>query len=63
MTHLIDVTCPFCFQNFGVAAPDYSEMPCDVDYDCEICCRPMRIAFDLDPVDDSPTAEAYSLAE
>lgn len=63
MTHLIDITCPFCFQSFGVAAPDPSELPADVDYDCEICCRPMRIAFDLDPVDDCPTAEAYSLAE
>jgi hypothetical protein len=32
-----------------------------MDYDCEICCR--RIAFDLDEIDDSPVAEAYSLAD
>ena len=63
MTFLLDVTCPFCFQVFGVAAPSPDEMPSDVDYDCEICCRPMRIAFDLDPIDDEPYAEAYSLAD
>jgi hypothetical protein len=63
MTHLLDVTCPFCFQVFGVACPAPEELPCDMDYDCEICCRPMRIAFDLDEIDDSPVAEAYSLAD
>jgi hypothetical protein len=63
MTHLIDITCPFCFQEFGVAAPAPAELPCDVDYDCEICCRPMRIAFDTDDVTDEPYAEAYSLAD
>ncbi len=63
MTHLLDVTCPFCFQTFGVAAPSANEMPCDVDYDCEVCCRPMRIVFDTDDVDDEPFAYAYSLAD
>lgn len=63
MTHLLDVTCPFCFQSFGVACPSPDELPCDVDYDCEICCRPMRIAFDMDDIDDEPYASAYSLAD
>lgn len=63
MTHLLDVTCPFCFQSFGVASPAYEELPCDMDYDCEICCRPMRIAIDLDDVTNEPMAEAYSLAD
>lgn len=40
------VTCPSCFESFEVAAPALTELPCDVDYDCEVCCRPMRIYFD-----------------
>ena len=42
---LIDVTCPSCFEVFGVAAPWIDELPTQVDYDCEVCCRPMVIAF------------------
>ena len=45
MTDFIDVTCPSCFQVFSVAAPMPDECPSDVDYDCEICCRPLRISF------------------
>lgn len=41
----VPVTCPACFQVFEVPAPFPDETPCDVDYDCEICCRPMRILF------------------
>lgn len=40
------VTCPSCFESFEVAAPALAELPCDVDYDCEVCCRPMRIYFE-----------------
>ena len=40
------VTCPSCFESFEVAAPALAELPSDVDYDCEVCCRPMRIYFD-----------------
>jgi hypothetical protein len=42
------VICPSCFQEFEVPAPAPHETPCDVDYDCEICCRPMRIVFEFD---------------
>ena len=63
MTHLLEVTCPFCFQVFGIASPAFEELPCDLDYDCEICCRPMRIAIEIDDVTDEPMAEAYSLAD
>jgi hypothetical protein len=42
------VTCPCCFETFNVLAPDLSELPTNWDYDCEICCRPMRIHFYLD---------------
>ncbi|HEX5791459.1 MAG TPA: CPXCG motif-containing cysteine-rich protein [Luteolibacter sp.] len=40
------VTCPTCFEVFEVAVPPPDERPCEVDYDCEVCCRPMVIAFD-----------------
>jgi len=41
----ISVTCPTCFESFEVEAPHESEVPCTVDYDCEVCCRPMTISF------------------
>ncbi|MBT7958536.1 MAG: CPXCG motif-containing cysteine-rich protein [Akkermansiaceae bacterium] len=41
----IAVTCPSCFELFDVALPPAQECPCEVDYDCEVCCRPMVIAF------------------
>ncbi|MEM9017268.1 MAG: CPXCG motif-containing cysteine-rich protein [Verrucomicrobiota bacterium] len=40
-----EVTCPTCFEHFSVALPAVEELPCEVDYDCEICCRPMIISF------------------
>lgn len=39
------VTCPSCFESFEVLLPPLEEQPSDVDYDCEVCCRPMRIVF------------------
>lgn len=39
------VTCPTCFEVFDVAMPHPDEMPAEVDYDCEVCCRPMVIVF------------------
>jgi len=57
--HTIPVICPSCFEEFEVPSPAPSETPCDVDYDCEVCCRPMRIYFDLE--DDVVTAAAYGL--
>ena len=39
------VTCPTCFEVFEVVVPHPDEMPTEVDYDCEICCRPMLIVF------------------
>ncbi len=55
----VSVTCPACFENFEVMAPYPNEVPCDVDYDCEVCCRPMRIAFDVE--DDEVYGMAYGL--
>ncbi|MDC0088194.1 hypothetical protein OAI07_01485 [Akkermansiaceae bacterium] len=39
------VTCPSCFELFDVANPSPGESHCEVDYDCEVCCRPMIISF------------------
>ena len=57
----VSVVCPSCFQEFEVASPDLSEVPCDVDYDCEICCRPLRILFEQDG--DEVMGNAYGLGE
>jgi phage FluMu protein Com len=45
-----EVTCPTCFEVFEVAVPHPDEMPTEVDYDCEVCCRPMVIVFTEDDV-------------
>ena len=52
-----EVQCPSCFESFEVAVPPPEELPCEVDYDCEICCHPMLIRFEAD------LAEAHGLAE
>lgn len=58
---LVEVTCPSCFQLFGVPAPASTECPCDVDYDCEVCCRPMRISFWED--EELVNGDAYGLGD
>ncbi|MFP6875042.1 MAG: CPXCG motif-containing cysteine-rich protein [Verrucomicrobiales bacterium] len=40
---LMPVSCPVCFETFEVALPPPAELPAELDYDCEICCRPMMI--------------------
>lgn len=42
---MLEVTCPSCFETFEVIEPPLEETPCEVDYDCEVCCRPMLICF------------------
>lgn len=49
------VTCPACFEVFEIALPPAGERPCEVDYDCEVCCRPMVVRFS------ETAAEASSL--
>ncbi len=44
-TEFVRIVCPACYETFEVAAPSPGEVPAEVDYDCEICCRPMVIAF------------------
>ena len=42
------VQCPTCFEYFEVVSPGFGELPAELDYDCEICCRPMVIVFDAE---------------
>lgn len=42
-TNFVSVTCPSCFQSFEIAAPSPDELPAELDYDCEVCCRPMVV--------------------
>lgn len=56
-----NVTCPSCFQSFQVAVPPPEELPAELDYDCEICCRPMVISIDAS--DDEVWAEARDINE
>ncbi len=44
----VPVTCPSCFEVFSVVAPPPEELPASLDYDCEICCRPMVIHLALE---------------
>lgn len=53
----IEVQCPSCYEVFEVVVPPVEEQPCEVDYDCEICCHPMMLRFASD------LAEAHGLAE
>ena len=34
MSPFAEVVCPTCFEVFAVSAPDVSEVPCELDYDC-----------------------------
>jgi len=61
MADVVAVTCPSCFEEFDVPAPGFDEVPCEVDYDCEVCCRPMLIRFT--PWDDTIAAEAVGLGD
>jgi len=58
---MTEVTCPVCFELFEVPPPHPSEVPCTVDYDCEVCCRPMTISFWEE--DGEVFGEAHGLAE
>ena len=55
------VTCPTCFETFHVPLPGKSEVPCELDYDCEICCRPMVIHCWFDEASDSVFADAAGM--
>lgn len=43
--HVYPVICPTCFEEFAIPLPPVEETPCEVDYDCEVCCRPLLVSF------------------
>ena len=45
LTEYCTITCPTCFEVFGVPGPALTEVPTQWDYDCEVCCRPLLIRF------------------
>jgi len=59
---MVTVVCPACFEEFSVMPPSADELPAEWDYDCEVCCRPMIIAFE-DDGDGDIQATARSLAD
>jgi Cysteine-rich CPXCG len=61
ITNLVSITCPSCLEVFEVAAPPMDEVPCDIDYDCEVCCHPLLIHFAADH--GRVSAEGHGLAE
>ena len=60
-SRFVTVTCPSCFQQVRVAAPPREELPAELDYDCEICCRPMVIRIDQN--DGEFRAEASGISD
>lgn len=38
--------CPSCGESFAVAVPPIPECPAVLDYDCEVCCRPLLLVVD-----------------
>ena len=59
---MVTVVCPACFEEFSVMPPSADELPAEWDYDCEVCCRPMIIAFE-DDGDGDIQATARGLAD
>ena len=45
LEEITDVQCPSCFEWFSFTLPPEEERVGEVDYDCEVCCRPMMIVF------------------
>ncbi|SHJ24661.1 Cysteine-rich CPXCG [Rubritalea squalenifaciens DSM 18772] len=55
---ICEVQCPSCFEWFSFIMPPEGESEGqNLDYDCEVCCRPMLISIE------NGTAHAISLDE
>ncbi len=57
------VTCPTCFETFEIVLPGVGETPCELDYDCEVCCRPMVIRCGEAPDGGSVVEEVSGLGD
>lgn len=48
---LVEIQCPSCFEFFEIAVAELvSGDVVELDYDCEICCRPMLVVVDQNGV-------------
>lgn len=47
MNDSLTLSCPHCGENFSIAL-DISEGSAEFTVDCEICCRPMTVAVQID---------------
>jgi len=44
LENLTDIQCPSCFEWFSFTLPhETGSAEVELDYDCEVCCRPMRV--------------------
>ena len=44
----MQIICPYCGEQFTIVDPPPNERPCKLDYDCEVCCRPLELAVEAD---------------
>jgi len=53
--NLTEIQCPSCFEyfSFTMQQDEISIASVEMDYDCEVCCRPMRVIVSND--------EAYAI--
>lgn len=47
MQESLSIICPHCGESFGLAL-DVSEGSAEFTVDCEVCCRPMRVAVRIE---------------
>lgn len=47
MQDSLEIQCPHCGESFPIAF-DASEGSTEFTYDCYVCCRPMKVAIDVD---------------
>ena len=47
MEEELQCTCPHCWQTFGVML-DLSAGSQTIIYDCEVCCNPLEIRYEVD---------------
>ncbi len=46
--NLVDIQCPCCYAWFSFALQEVGDSAVEMDYDCEVCCNPMRVIVTAD---------------
>ncbi len=55
--------CPSCYEAIDIPVPPPTEVPCEVDYDCHVCCNPMLVQFSPGGALGEVVAEAHGIGE